>query len=74
MALRLPEVVKETRKCSLAKLTDRLDEADQETLTKWFNSDISSYQIFLALKADGHRIGKQTVYEHRIGYCICGSE
>jgi hypothetical protein len=74
MALRLPEVVKETRKCSLAKLTDRLDEVDQETLSKWLESNISSYQIFLALKADGHRIGKQTVYEHRIGYCICGSE
>ena len=74
MALQLEEPEKKVKTCSFKRLHDSLDEDDIKTLTSWLDSKISAYKIFQALKRDGHSIGRQTVYEHVNGWCICGSQ
>jgi len=73
MALRLDEPVKKIKMCSFQRLYDNLDASDQHILNGWIEVHVTPYKIFQALKRDGHSIGRQTVYEHLNGWCICGS-
>lgn len=62
------------RKCAFKKLQDKLDPQDQKVLQSWVDEKVAPYRIFMGLKADGHTIARQTVYEHAKGWCICGSK
>jgi hypothetical protein len=66
-------VVKKDRICSLQKLRNKLDTEDQSILDSWIENKVTPYRVFMALKRDGHAIGRQVVYEHLNGCCICGS-
>ena len=72
MALTLdaPAVSKE-RMCSMQKLRNKLDAEDQSILDSWIENKVTPYKVFMALKRDGHAIGRQVVYEHLNGCCIC---
>jgi hypothetical protein len=72
MALTLDApAVKKERICSLQKLRNNLPAEDQSILDGWIENKITPYKIFMALKRDGHAIGRQVVYEHMSGCCIC---
>jgi len=74
MALSLDvPVVKKEKICSLQKLRNKLDVDDQAILDSWIDGKVTPYRIYMALKRDGHAIGRQVVYEHMNGCCICGS-
>ena len=73
MALQLEEPIKKSKSCSFKRLYDSLPEDDHKTLTTWLETQITPYKIFQALKREGYSIGRQTVYEHANGWCICGS-
>ncbi|CAB4194605.1 hypothetical protein UFOVP1264_60 [uncultured Caudovirales phage] len=73
MALTLePKKPPVEKKCALAKLRDSLNEDDQAILDKWLEDKVVPYRIFMALRQEGHTIGRQTVYEHSKGWCCCG--
>jgi hypothetical protein len=72
MALTLDApAVKKERICSLQKLRNKLPAEDQSILDGWIENKITPYKIFMALKREGHAIGRQVVYEHMSGCCIC---
>jgi hypothetical protein len=71
VALKLDQPKRRTGVCSFQKLKDGLNASDQSILDDWIENQISPYAIYKALKADGYSIGRQTVYEHINGWCIC---
>lgn len=73
MALTLETTNKSAKpkRCSLMVLRDNLPAEDQPILDSWIENNETPYKIFRALKQDGHSIGRQTVYEHMNGWCIC---
>lgn len=71
MALKLEQPKRRIGVCSFQKLRDNLDASDQPILDEWIENQVSPYAIYKALKADGHAIGRQTVYEHMNEWCIC---
>lgn len=58
-------------RCSVANLLDTLDDDDRQALLDAFASDLQHAQITRALKAEGHRVGDQTIARHRGGECSC---
>jgi len=72
MALTLDApAVKKERICSLQKLRNNLEAEDQSILDSWIENKVTPYKVFMALKRDGHAIGRQVVYEHMSECCIC---
>jgi hypothetical protein len=60
-------------RCSMAKVLDKLDEADTAALigmlaldSGWPHAEISN-----AMRAEGHRVSPETIGRHRRGACRC---
>ena len=75
VALKLDDALAdEYRSCSFKKLRDSLPDEDQAVIDTWLDKKVIPYRVFSALKKEGYKIGKQVVYEHMNGWCICGSK
>lgn len=57
--------------CPVAKLISTLTDEEAELLTRVLNSSASTRQIHNELTASGFRIGRDTLANHRRGWCRC---
>jgi DNA-binding CsgD family transcriptional regulator len=57
--------------CPVAKLIATLTEAEAELLQRVMLSSASTRQIHNELTASGFRIGRDTIANHRRGWCRC---
>ena len=61
----------EPRMCPVAKLVSTLTQDEAELLTRVMDSSASTRQIHNELSASGYRIGRDTLANHRRGWCRC---
>ena len=64
----------EPRLCPLAKLIHTLPEEESILLKRVLGSSASTRQIHSELAASGIRMGRDTVANHRQGWCRCQGE
>ncbi len=58
--------------CSVAQILAGLDDDDRTVLQRALSDrQISAGQIYNALVAEGHSVGRQTIPRHRRGHCRC---
>lgn len=59
-------------RCTVAKLLEQLPSEDREALTRALaDPKFQGTQISRALRAEGHRVGDDSVRRHRRGDCAC---
>ena len=57
--------------CSVGDLLTRLPEAEADALRHMLANGWSMNQIYEALTAEGHDVGRQTINRHRSRSCRC---
>jgi hypothetical protein len=57
--------------CSVGKLLAELPDAEADALRHMLGNGWSQNQIFDALTAEGHDVGRQTINRHRSRSCRC---
>lgn len=57
--------------CPVAKLLSTLTQDEAELLARVLGSGASTRQIHNELTASGYRIGRDTLANHRRGWCRC---
>lgn len=57
--------------CPVAKLISTLSQDESALLTRVLESQASTRQIHNELLASGYRIGRDTIANHRRGWCRC---
>ena len=62
---------KGARPCPMALLIAQLDPTDGEALQSALDSRLTTRVIHTELQAEGYRIGRDTVSNHRNGWCRC---
>lgn len=59
------------RICPVGVLLDSLDKDDAAALSRVLDSSVSTRAIHGELMAEGYRIGRDTLGNHRNGWCRC---
>lgn len=60
------------RRCPAQRLIDDLPPDERSALLAALADErLSTLQIFQAIQAEGHRIGRPTLQDHRSGRCYC---
>lgn len=57
--------------CSTAKLISELTEADRNVLLNAIEKGVSTTTLVSALRAEGYKIGDDSLNKHRAGRCKC---
>lgn len=57
--------------CSVGELLDNLPEAESTALETMLTTGWSQSEIFAAVTAEGHQVGRQTINRHRSRACRC---
>ena len=59
------------RACPVGVLLDSLEPEDAAALSRILDSNVSTRAIHGELMAEGYRIGRDTLGNHRNGWCRC---
>jgi hypothetical protein len=65
------EATSPIRRCSFAEFIMTLDADDAAALTNILSSRVPTRKIHTELQEEGYRIGRDSISNHRNGWCRC---